>query len=107
MSWEGSLGSELRSVPDFLSGVPVEHEPRWDESPGRAKAVLKEQVEEILEIVIWIDRVYSFHQLHNKNKIHIFYEIICPKRNFWEETHREIKERERGDKPWEHPHHSG
>jgi hypothetical protein len=95
MSWEGSLGSELRSVPDFLSGVPVEHEPRWDESPGLAKAVLKEQVEEeILEIVIWIDRVYSFHHLHNKNKSHIFYEIICPKRNFWEEIHREIKERE-------------
>jgi hypothetical protein len=28
-------GSELRSDPDFLSGVPVEREPRWDASPER------------------------------------------------------------------------
>jgi hypothetical protein len=31
----GGGGSELRSDPDFLSGVPVEREPRWDSSPGR------------------------------------------------------------------------
>jgi hypothetical protein len=28
-------GSEFRSDPDFLSGVLVEREPRWDSSPGR------------------------------------------------------------------------
>jgi hypothetical protein len=28
-------GSEFRSDPDFLSGVPVEREPRWDSSPER------------------------------------------------------------------------
>jgi hypothetical protein len=35
-SGEGSMFSELRSDPDFSSGVPLERKPRWDESPGRA-----------------------------------------------------------------------
>jgi hypothetical protein len=35
MEEEVGEGFEFRSDPDFLSGVPVEREPRWDQSPGR------------------------------------------------------------------------